>query len=137
MAGRTALRWGFWALVLCTVSAAAADPAPASPESELQKMQQRMDELKAQNLQLRDRNAELERHLLDLNTRLRQLETQLKEPAKILIPPLNYAPLNSPGILPNGRVVPEGWREERFNGLPYYVIPLQGAAADQGRSGMR
>lgn len=137
MSGRTALRLSFLALMLCTLSAAAADPAPASPESELQKMQQHVNELKAQNAKLRERNAELERHLLDLNARLRQLEAQFKEPAKIVIPPLNYTPLKLPGILPNGRLVPEEWREEQFNGQPYYVIPLQGAAADQGQGGTR
>jgi hypothetical protein len=132
-----ALRWGFLALLLCTLSAAPADTAPAARQPEFKKLQQRLDGLKAQNAQLRQRNAELERHLLDLKARLNQLEMQVKVPAKIMIPPLNPAPLTSPRILPNGHAVPQGWREEQFNGLPYYLIPLQQDAAEKGRIGTR
>lgn len=116
---------GLLALLLCTLSAAPAESSQSAPETEYQKLENRFKDLLSQNAKLRERNAELERHLQELNTKLQQLENQLKVPAKIVIPPLKFAPLTGPQMTPNGQPLPQGWREGQFNGLPYYIVPLQ------------
>lgn len=129
-----ALKLGFLALLLCTLSAAPAETAPSSPDNAYQKLASRFKDLMSQNANLRERNAELERHLTEMSAKLWQLESQLKVPAKIVIPPLRYTPLLTPRLTPNGQPLPEGWHEGRFNGLPYYVVPLQGNGSDPVRT---
>ena len=51
-----------------------------------------------------------------LEKRVQTLETQLRA---------DRAPKDLPLITPQTPQVPKGWLKRQFNGIPYYVIPLQ------------
>ena len=60
----------------------------------------------------------LKKQVKDLEARVAVLERLLKatprEPNALILPPSLH-----------GRRVPESWSPREFNGMPYYVIPLQ------------
>ena len=60
----------------------------------------------------------LRKQVKDLEARVAVLERLLKttprEPNALILPPSLH-----------GRRVPESWSRREFNGMPYYVIPLQ------------
>lgn len=121
------------ALMICCLSAAPAETAPGSPESQVQNLKDQLAKERAQNAQLRARNEELEKHLLEMGAQIGKLEAQLKAP-----PTTSAIPqLKLPPILPNARALPPGWNEQQFNGLPVYIIPLQANGMDPGQGGMR
>lgn len=121
------MRSGLLALMICCLSAAPAETAPSSAENQVQKLKDQLASELAQNARLRQRNGELEKQLLDLNAQLNKLEAQLKAPpATWAIPQLKLS-----RILPDGRAVPPDWSERQFNGMPVYIIPLQGVGPGQ------
>jgi hypothetical protein len=65
------------------------------------------NDVMAQFEQLRDRVAKLE-------ARIKQLE---KKPTYITVP-------DSRLPLPAMRTIPDGWQEREFNGMKYYLVPL-------------
>ncbi len=57
----------------------------------------------------------LKSQVASLEKRVRTLETQLAD----------RATKDVPLIIPQTPQAPKGWRKRQFNGIPYYVIPLQ------------
>ena len=57
----------------------------------------------------------LKSQVTSLEKRVKSLETQLADRT------LKDIPL----IMPQTPQTPKGWRKRQFNGIPYYVIPLQ------------
>lgn len=126
------------ALMVCCLSAGPAETAPSSPESQVRKLKDQLDNELAQNARLRQRNEELEKQLLVLSQQLNKLEAQLKSPTTMgPIPQLNLPQLKLPRFLPDGKAVPPDWDERQFNGVPYYIIPLEGNAVHPQQNGMR
>lgn len=124
---------GLLALMFGTLSASPADTAPSSPETQVQKLKEQLASEIAQNAKLRQRNEELQKKLLDMGSQLKKLEAQLK------VPPMQWAipQLKMPRVLPNAPAVPPDWNERQFNGMPYYIIPLQDGGRDQAKDGKR
>ncbi|MBW7991382.1 MAG: hypothetical protein FVQ84_15410 [Planctomycetes bacterium] len=58
----------------------------------------------------------LKSQVASLEKRIKTLEAQLLADRTIKDLPL---------IIPQMPQVPKGWRKRQFNGIPYYVIPLQ------------
>lgn len=136
MSHATVFRWGLLALMLVSVSALAGDSvngASDPSQKEIDKLNQRLAEQTAQNAKLREQNAKLTRELADMGERLNQLEKQLKSPREgLILPPLKWAPLpDGQASIPTApRRLPDGWQEQQFNGVPYYIIPIQTSGAD-------
>jgi hypothetical protein len=124
---------GLLALMFGTLSASPADRVPSSPEKQVQRLKEQLASEMAQNAMLRQRNEELEKELLDISSQLKKLEAQLK------IPPMHWTipQWNMPHLLQNGPTVPPDWNERQFNGVPYYIIPLQEGGRDQAQDGTR
>lgn len=136
MSRTTLLRWAFLTLLAAGLSSTLGDRASAaagSPETDTQALQRRLADALAENAKLRDQNTRLERHVTDLGAQLEKLEGQLKAPKSyLMIPPLKWSPPANPlRQLEPPQPLPEGWSEQRFNGVPYYVIPLQNGSRDQ------
>jgi cell division protein FtsB len=134
----TVVRWGLSALLLVSVSALAGDSVNGNADAsqkEIEKLQQRLADETAQNAKLREQNTKLSRELTDMGERLNQLEKQLKAPRDLVLPQLKWAPLpEGATIAPNPRRIPDGWQEQQFNGVPYYIIPLQNSAEHATRT---
>ena len=142
MSRATLLRWAFLTLLAGGLSSTLGDRASAaagSPETDTQALQRRLADalsenakLRDQNAKLRDENAALEKHLLDIGDQLKQLAIIKAPPPNIVIPPLKWAP--PADTLPQSEIpqpLPKGWSERQFNGVPYYVIPLQSSSPNQ------
>lgn len=131
----TVVRWGLSAVMLLSVSALAGDSVNGNSDAsqkEIEKLQQRLADETAQNAKLREQNTKLSHELIDMGERLNQLEKQLKAPHDLVLPQLKWAPLpEGAAIAPMPRQIPDGWREQKFNGVPYYIIPLQSSGANQ------
>ena len=90
-------------------------------------------------------NAELQAKVEKLQKRVRELEAELARRSFVLptppipaLPPTQPSPFYIPNpfatpkpkspsvpIVPSPQWVPGGWQEREFNGLHYYLIPLQ------------
>lgn len=121
MSAKVPLHFGLLVLLIATLSASPADTAPSSPDIQVQKLKDELVSQMALSKQLRTRNEELEKQLLQMHQQLQKLESQLKAPTT------NWAipPLNMPRFLPDGRAVPPNWNERQFNGVPFYIVPLE------------
>ena len=71
------------------------------------------EQSKTEIQQLQAEVTNLERRVLDLEQRVRKLET------------IKLAIALSPGLLPERSPLPEGWQKRYFNGVPYYIVPLE------------
>ena len=136
MSCATVVRWGLSALMLVSVSALAGDSASGNADAsqkEIEKLQQRLADETAQNAKLREQNTKLSHELTDMGERLNQLEKQLKAPHDLVLPQLKWSARSRRGqpFAPTPRQIPNGWREQQFNGVPYYIIPLQSGGANQ------
>jgi hypothetical protein len=135
MSRATMFRWGFLILLLGGLSSTLGDRAKAaadSPETETQALKRRLADALNENAKLRDQNSTLERHLIDLGAQIKQLEALKAPKPYVVIPQLKWAP--PADTLPQSvmpRPIPEGWREQQFNGVPYYLIPLQSNGTNQ------
>lgn len=134
MSHATVVRWGLSTLLLISVSALAGDSvngASDAAQKEIEKLQQRLADETAQNAKLREQNTKLSHELKDMGERLNQLEKQLKAPHDLVLPQLKWAPLpEGATTAPMPRQIPDGWRKRQFNGVPYYIIPLQTTGAE-------
>jgi seryl-tRNA synthetase len=63
----------------------------------------------------------LRSEVASLEKRVERLENQLQQVSKVI---KNYS-VTIPQTFPRMPQVPKGWRKREFNGIPYYVIPLQ------------
>jgi len=59
--------------------------------------------------------------IASLEKRVKELENQLQQVSKGI---KNYS-VTIPQTFPRMNQVPEGWLKREFNGIPYYIIPLQ------------
>ena len=66
------------------------------------------DNVKAELKSLKSQVASLEKRVITLETQLADRTLKYLQPA-----------------IPQTPQVPKGWRKRQFNGIPYYVIPLQ------------
>lgn len=96
-------------LGLCAFNVSAGEPATHPQDS-------RDAQLKALQAKVQQQEAIIR----DLSEKLAQAKAQASQPLT-----LKYLPLTTqaaPMIVP--QQVPEGWVQRQFNGVPYYVIPL-------------
>jgi len=102
-------------LAVVTLCIAAASPGQAPDSSEV-------EQLKKEVASLRERVESLERRLEDRT---------LMIPRGRVMPPMTI----DPNTLPGFRSTPRDWKRFEFNGMPYYVIPIDGGLAcpDSGR----
>lgn len=117
------LRWSCLALIAGALTAGAmghrATAAGDPPEQDVQTLKRRLAEQIAINAKLRQGSDDLRRQLSELGDQLTKLEGQLKQaPAKVVVPPLLPPPPDAQPPLPRGS------QEQQFNGMPYYLIPL-------------
>ncbi|MCP4261943.1 MAG: hypothetical protein GY774_31240 [Planctomycetes bacterium] len=64
----------------------------------------------------------VESELKSLKSQVASLEKRVKT---LEIQMADRALKDLPFIIPQKPQVPKGWRKRQFNGIPYYVIPLQ------------
>jgi hypothetical protein len=70
-----------------------------------------------------DSNEDIEAELKSLKSQVESLEKRVQTLETQLM--IDKAPKDFPLITPQPPQVPKGWRKRQFNGIPYYVIPLQ------------
>ena len=63
-------------------------------------------------------SAEPLKQLMDRIGKLEARVAELEKRQRVIV-----VPRQPPGLLPK-RQVPQGWTEKEFNGLPYYIVPL-------------
>ncbi len=74
------------------------------------------DNVKAELKSLKSQVASLEKRVITLETQLADRTLKYLQPAIPQTPQM---------IMPQTPQTPKGWRKRQFNGIPYYVIPLQ------------
>ena len=58
-----------------------------------------------------------------LERQVQKLEAELKAKPSIVVP--TQLPQNTlPKLIPAPKQVPQNWVQKEFNGLPYYIVPL-------------
>ncbi|NQT01159.1 MAG: hypothetical protein HQ580_03990 [Planctomycetes bacterium] len=70
-----------------------------------------------------DSNKSIEAELKSLKSQVASLEKRVKTLETQLLARRTLK--DFPLIMPQTHHVPKGWRKRQFNGIPYYVIPLQ------------
>lgn len=110
MLGRIIVRGGLALLLLCTLSATPAEQPQTHPESDtkIRSLESQLAAERAHNQELTDRVTKMSRELADLRNQLATARA-----AAIVCKPVQP-----------GRQVPEGWTLRQFNGIPYYLVPL-------------
>lgn len=77
----------------------------------------------------------LKKEIATLRQRVEALEKQLGE-RRIIIPRTPRGQV--PGLTPRDyQRTPEGWQKRYFNGIPYYIIPIQERPKARARSSRR
>jgi outer membrane murein-binding lipoprotein Lpp len=97
-------------------------PQPASREDDrVAQLERRVEELSRDNARLKqERDAALARRQA-AERRVKDLERRIDRPQVRIVP----APLPPLQLQPMPERVPENWSPRQFNGITYYVIPLQ------------
>jgi hypothetical protein len=110
MLGRMVVRGGLALLLLGALSAAPAEQPQTHPDSEatIRSLESQLATERAHNQELTDRVIKMSREMADLR---KQLEAA-RAAATLRVP-----------VQP-GRQVPEGWTLRQFNGMTYYLVPL-------------
>lgn len=96
-------------LTTLTLCLAAASPGPSDESSEI-------EQLRKEVASLRERVESLEKRLN---------ERSIVIPRGRAIPPMTI----DPNTLPGFRSTPRDWKRFEFNGMPYYVVPIDGRSA--------
>jgi len=68
---------------------------------------------------------QLKKEVADLRQRVELLEERMKSD---LIPATTKDGKERPGVInpyPSPRQVPQNWRRGEFNGIPYYIVPIE------------
>ena len=116
MSRGTLIRGGIAALLLGTLSAAPAKEPQTrpDPQSTIRSLGAELAAERAQNQELTDKLRQMTRQLADLQ---RQLDLA------------RHAPLRRAPLLQPRREVPDGWQLRQFNGIDYYLVPLNGLSS--------
>ena len=100
--------------ILATIAlcAGAASPGPAGDSSEIEQLKKQIEAL---------------------SRRVESLEKRLKDSQTIVLPRNRMMPPMTidPNSLLRQRSTPRGWRRFEFNGMPYYMVPIGGAACPE------
>lgn len=112
---------GLFALLLGTVSAGPAEEPKSQRESadaQISKLHQMVGDKVDEIVRLRIENDKLQRDVERLKAELNAARVAANAPlVRPLLPPTN---------VPN---VPDGWQLRQFNGVPYYIVPLDSPVA--------
>ena len=77
----------------------------------------------------------LKKEIATLRQRVEALEKQLAE-RRVIIPRTPRGQV--PGLTPrDSQRTPEGWQKRYFNGVPFYIIPIDGRPKARARSSRR
>lgn len=108
---------GLFALLLGTVSAGPADEPKSQRESadaQISKLQQLVGEKADEIQRLRNENDKLKQDVERLKGELHAVRAA------------GNVPFVRPPLAPR---IPDGWQLRQFNGVPYYIVPLDSPAA--------
>ncbi len=103
----SAVRGAVAVLVLGTVSAG---PAQDATQDRVKELEAKLSAAEQRGIQLTKKNAELEKQVKQLQIQLATMQVSRPEELKTL---------------------PDGWKPFQFNGMTYYVVPLDSGRGDQ------